>query len=314
MNARQVAEKITRSLSPASILRVAWALRPSNVFMGICYLTGKERCLWLARKIAWVSRVAANRAHLLVFYLQWGLPPVPEWQDQFTTQYTLWEMLGQPFLAERGAMSLLAIPQDAVVLELCCGDGYYTHFFHAGRAKSVTAIDFDPTAIAYAKQYHRAANVAYLVRDIRKELPQGEYDAIIWNGAIEHFTPEEIQALLLELRTRLKPGGILAGYTIAAVGDTKQLSHHEYEFRSKEDLLRFFTPHFAHAAVYESVWANKPGIVAATRRHNLYFFASDGSLPFGPGSPSMAWHSTELTTATPNHVPHSAAAKQISDA
>jgi hypothetical protein len=56
MNARQVAEKITRSLSPASILRVAWALRPSNVFMGICYLTGKERCLWLARKIGGRSR------------------------------------------------------------------------------------------------------------------------------------------------------------------------------------------------------------------------------------------------------------------
>jgi SAM-dependent methyltransferase len=287
-------------------------LRPSNIFIGICYLIGKERCLWFAHKIAWLSRYAANRAHLLVFYLQWALPPSPEWQDQLTTHYTLWEILGQPFLAERGAMSLLAIAQDAVVLELCCGEGYYTRFYHAGRAKSVTAVDINPAAIAFAKKYHRAPNVVYLVRDILKEIPKGEYDAIIWDGAIHYFTPEQIQSLLVELRTRLKPGGILAGWTLGAAREATDC-HHQYAFRSKQDLLRFLTPHFVNATVYESVWEDKPGILAATRRDNLYFFASDGPLPFDPDCPNTARHSNELITAAANHVAHSTAAKSIAD-
>ena len=177
-------------------------------------------------------------------------------------------------------MVLPAIPLDAAVLDLCCGDGYYTRYFHAGRAKSIIALDFDPAAIAFAGKYHSASNVTFRVGDIRTQIPEGPFDTIIWNGAIEHFTPDEIAKLIVALRERLKPEGILTGYTIAALtGDQPQLSHHEYEFQSKEDLLRFFTPHFKQAKVIESFWPKTaaPGGVA---RHNLYFYASDGVLPF----------------------------------
>jgi len=58
----------------------------------------------------------------------------------------------------------------------------------------------------------------------------------------------------------------------------KSLSHHEYEFKSKEDLRRFLAPHFACVTVFET---KHPG------RHNLYFWASDGVLPFQPEWPQM---------------------------
>lgn len=252
-------------------------------------VVGKERVLSTIRALAWVTRQNARAVHWILLRAHWGIPPEPEWQDQLTTHYALWEMTGQPFLAERGAMVLSAIPQDAAVLELCCGDGYYTRYFHAGRAASVIAIDIEAAAIKFARKYHSAPHITYLVGDMRKDLPAGPFDTIIWNGAIEHFTPQEIADVMNELRARLKPNGIVSGYTIARIGDDKQLSHHEYEFVDKEDLLRFFTPHFKRAKVVESHW---PAVkFSGGARHNLYFFASDGVLPFDADWPYAAANS-----------------------
>jgi hypothetical protein len=75
------------------------------------------------------------------------------------------------------------------------------------------------------------------------------------------------------IKRRLGSGGTLSGYTIVERADgLKSLPHHEYEFKSKEDLARFLTPHFAHVRVFETIYSD---------RHNLYFWASDGSIPFG---------------------------------
>lgn len=64
--------------------------------------------------------------------------------------------------------------------------------------------------------------------------------------------------------------GILSGHTIVEQkgGSLKQ---HEYEFADKEDLKRFFVPYFKNVIVWETIYED---------RHNLYFMASDGELPF----------------------------------
>lgn len=49
------------------------------------------------------------------------------------------------------------------------------------------------------------------------------------------------------------------------------LKQHEYEFADKEDLKRFFVPYFKNVIVWETIYED---------RHNLYFMASDGELPF----------------------------------
>ena len=74
------------------------------------------------------------------------------------------------------------------------------------------------------------------------------------------------------IKNRLKPGGILSGYTIVELPTGfKSLSHHEREFRSKEDLRNFFEPHFKNVKVFETIYPS---------RHNLYFYAGDGVIPF----------------------------------
>lgn len=66
--------------------------------------------------------------------------------------------------------------------------------------------------------------------------------------------------------------GILSGYTIVEKTTGKQLKQHEYEFKDMEDLYCFFKPYFENIYVFETIYKE---------RHNLYFYASDGPVPFG---------------------------------
>ena len=111
-----------------------------------------------------------------------------------------------------------------------------------------------------------------MLADIRTDMSQGKFENIVWDAAIEHFTEEEIGKILKDIKDRLTEDGILSGYTIVEKQDgTKSLDEHEYEFKNKEDLMRFFTPHFNNVTVFETLYPS---------RHNLYFWASSGHLPF----------------------------------
>ena len=76
----------------------------------------------------------------------------------------------------------------------------------------------------------------------------------------------------VNIKSRLTPDGIVTGYAIVELPTGhKSLVHHEREFRSKEDLKSFFEPHFKNVKVFETIYPST---------HNLYFYESDGTLPF----------------------------------
>ena len=70
----------------------------------------------------------------------------------------------------------------------------------------------------------------------------------------------------------MKTNGVLSGYTVKEPehGGT-HLHQHEYEFHDKEDLARFFEPYFKNVQIFETVYPT---------RTNLYFYATDATLPF----------------------------------
>jgi hypothetical protein len=39
-------------------------------------------------------------------------------------------------------------------------------------------------------------------------MPEGIFDNVIWDAAIEHFTEEEIDGIMKNIKARLKPNGI----------------------------------------------------------------------------------------------------------
>jgi len=227
----------------------------------------RERMLQFESRIA--SRWVAS-AHQRLMAVQWGLEPQPEHFDHHIDLFYQWLATRNPLWLERGVYGSLVL-RGADVLELACGDGFNARNFYSLRSRRVLACDFDPKAIETARTKNSAPNVEFVLADIRTNMPEGRFENIVWDAAIEHFTPDEIEQVLKAIKVRLADGGILSGYTIVEKADGKSLSHHEYEFKSKEDLLRFFTARFKNVTVFETIYPT---------RHNLYFWASDGSLPF----------------------------------
>jgi len=226
---------------------------------------------FIVRRINRLTRSVAMFTHKVQYVIEWGISPNPEWFDHFLDQYYLWPEFLTPWSWERGVFSLLAIKQGARVLELCCGDGFNAQHFYAIRAGSIISVDLDPDAISFANKNFHAKNVTYLTADIRTQMPKGQFDNIVWDAAVEHFTEEEIGHLMTEIKSRLCEGGVLSGHTIVEQDHGKSHHEHEYEFTSKEDLMRFLNPFFRNVRVFETIYPS---------RHNLYFFASDGMLPF----------------------------------
>jgi 2-polyprenyl-3-methyl-5-hydroxy-6-metoxy-1,4-benzoquinol methylase len=218
-----------------------------------------------------IASAWASSAHKRLMAVQWNILPHPEHFDHNIDLFYQWPSTRNSLWLERGVFGSLAL-KGGSLLELSCGDGFNAKNFYSLRSKQIVACDFDPKAIKTAKTKNSARNVTFVLADIRTDMPQGEYENIVWDAAIEHFTEEEIDKILKDIKSRLTENGILSGYTIVEKQDgTKSLDEHEYEFKSKEDLMRFFTPHFKNVTVFETLYPT---------RHNLYFWASNGHLPF----------------------------------
>lgn len=227
---------------------------------------------WMVEVECAIASAWTKSAHKRLKAIQWGMPPHPENFDHQIDQFYWWETSRNPQWVERGVYSALAL-KGGNLLELCCGDGFNARNFYSLNSKQVVACDFDPKIIGVAKRKNHAQNVSFQIADIRTQMPGGLYENIVWDTAIDYFTETEIQSIMGSIKKRLTPDGILSGHTIGERGDKqKQLSHHEYEFKSKEDLLRFFTPFFTNVFVFETEYLG---------RYNFYFWASDFAVPFG---------------------------------
>ncbi len=213
--------------------------------------------------------------HRFQFLVEWSVDN-PEYFDHNIDLYSSWHRSRESFPLERGVFSSFAMSPNSNVLDLCCGDGFNSFYFYSLRASSVTAIDFEREAIRWAKRNYTAKNLMFNVGDIRTDIPEGPFDNIVWDAAVEHFKENEIVLIMERIKTVLTPKGILSGYTIVEPPNGgKHLHQHEYEFHSKEDLARFLSPHFKNVHIFETEFPS---------RTNLYFYATDGVLPFSRGN------------------------------
>ena len=254
------------------------AIRKANRILGGALKKPLEIFFSLEAKIA---RAWAKSAHKRLMYAQWSMGDNPEWFDHNIDHYYQWHKTGNSLWLERGVFSGICLKHGGDALELCCGDGFNAANFYSHRTRSITACDFDDSAIKSARKIWKRPNLNFVVADIRNQMPNGKFDNVIWDGAIEHFTEDEIAKLMGDIKERMKTNAILSGYTIVEKDDgVKHIHQHEYEFQSKEDLIRFLEPHFTNVVVFETVYPS---------RHNLYFWASDdeSQIPFSRNWASM---------------------------
>jgi SAM-dependent methyltransferase len=134
------------------------------------------------------------------------------------------------------------------VLDLCCGDGAYSKLFFADIAGHVDAVDLDSYAIAYARKYHGASNVAYHALDIvRQPLPDSGYDIVVWNAAICYFSEQEIRTVLQKIAAASRPGMRLFGMLPKSNG----WIDHKTEFSEAGAVHSFLRDHFSEVVVRE---------------------------------------------------------------
>ena len=199
-----------------------------------------------------------------------GTNPEPAYFEHRIDQY-LWRHK-HSFWVERGVFNNICINVNARVLELACGDGFFAHHFYSQLADSIECIDIEQEAIRYAKKYHSFRNkVQYYCEDILTYTPKNTYTNIIWDAAIEHFSPQDIHSIIKKYIKYLEPNGIFSGYTLQEKDtDILQHSDHLCEMKNKEHLASFFTPYFKNVLILETF---------SYKRVNYYFFASNGPLP-----------------------------------
>ena len=205
---------------------------------------------WIAQLECFIAVRWVSSAHRRLMSVQWDIPPTSEHFDHHIDLFYKWLYTKNPLWLERGVFGSLALQGGGNVLDLACGDGFNARNFYSLRSKHVVACDFDPKAIKTAKRKNIAPNIDYILADIRSNMPNGKFENVTWDAAIEHFTLSEIEQIMRNIKSRLTSNGIFSGYTIVGKPEGKSFSHHEYEFQNKEDLLRFLMPYFKTVTVF----------------------------------------------------------------
>jgi SAM-dependent methyltransferase len=221
------------------------------------------------------TRRLSHVAHQMKFMCDWVIPPLPEFNDQSINQFFLLPEFRSTFWLEGAVFCGLGIPPGKRILELCCGMGWYTDYFYSPFASEIVAVDFDPRAIEMARRFHPRPNVRYEVMDIRERFPSGQFETVIWDGAIEHFTSEEIDGIMKKMRGAMTVNARLLGYTVAEPADAPLLPTHETHFANMQHLASLLKRYFKNVRVFERIHPT-----LSPPRHNLFFYASDGLLPF----------------------------------
>lgn len=222
-------------------------------------------------------RGLSSFTHMFQLRVEGVLRPHGEWFDHHVDANWQWGASGRSSFLERGVFSNMTIKPGASVLELCSGDGFNTRHFYAGRAERVVGVDANREAVGHARRTNAADNVVYEVCDIRKTLPEGPFDNVVWDSALHHFTKSETFEVLALVKERMAPHGILSGYT--EVEDI-EYAYRKVDFRDKSDVAELLGHAFKHVMVIET---------PDPERTNLYFFASDSRerLPLDQHNPNV---------------------------
>jgi SAM-dependent methyltransferase len=143
----------------------------------------------------------------------------------------------------RGFFSSELLRRSDRVLDIGCGDGFFTKRFFSVRCESVDAVDIEPSAIEEANRYNGAPNVNYLLLDaVNQPFPRAPYDVVVWDGALGHFARHDTETMFRKIKAALAPGGVFTGSE--SMG--REGHDHLQFFESLDDLaalLRAFWKH-----------------------------------------------------------------------
>lgn len=93
------------------------------------------------------------------------------------------------------------------VLDVGCGVGNYISNPLSWLPVKITAIDFDPETIAYARKRNKRSNIKFLIADGETYTSKRLFDFIICSNVLEHMIEPKI--MLNNMKSLLKDDGLL---------------------------------------------------------------------------------------------------------
>lgn len=207
---------------------------------------------WTGR-LLWGGRI---REELFIWFLRRHYESLFKrlWQlnktrPHFTYHRLAWFLFGfgakqmHPYQLFRAFYTAEVLRPTDIVLDLGCGDGFFTKHFLGSQCAQIDAIDIDAAAIRNAKRENQGRNVAYYLADAVKDpFPRSTYDVIVWNSAIGHFSASDSKIVLEKIRTALSPQGIFVGSE--SLG--REGHDHLQLFESAPDLAAVLNGQFAN--------------------------------------------------------------------
>jgi SAM-dependent methyltransferase len=211
---------------------------------------GKAGQLIFIGPLAYLCQKYLSLYYSHLFWKQWH-KKMPAWFDHRIDLYT-WENHLNAHWAERGIYAKEVIKSGSKVLDISCGDGFYGHFFYTSMAEQIDCIDIDPRAINHARKYHSHPKIRYFCSDaIADEFPQKEYDVICFDGALAHFSKQQLDILLPKIKKSLSSKGIFCGSEEMETKDNLSHDHHMV-LPTKEDFIQLLSPYFDCVKVFIS--------------------------------------------------------------
>jgi len=163
-------------------------------------------------------------------------------------QFTYGEQAIGPFAYYRGFFDSELIRAGDRILDIGCGDAFFTKRFLSPRCAHIDAVDIEPSAIEAARTYNSAPNIKYHLLDaVAEPFPLERYDVIVWDGALGHFPSEATEIMLQKIVSSLTPEGIFLGSESLGVEGADHLQF----FHTLDDMAAVFTPYFKYVALRE---------------------------------------------------------------
>lgn len=185
-----------------------------------------------------------------------------------------------PFPFYRGFYTSEVIKEGDRVLDIGCGDGFFTMRFYAPKAKKVDAIDIEPSAIEMAKDTNQNSKIQYILKDaVKEDFPSPEYDVIVFDGAIGHLSKEDSKILLKKIKNSLSANGLFVG------SESLGLEGHDHLqfFNTMDDLRSLLSSHFRYVSLKSVDYVNNN---SGFKRKEAYWRCSNSLVRFH----EFSWH------------------------
>lgn len=190
------------------------------------------------------------------------------WFDHRIDLYYHWPY--NMFWLERGILPRQHMSEGCRVLDLFCGDGFFSRYFYTSVGATIDAVDKDPKAIAHALRWHKHPKINYSVADVVKQgFPSPHYDVIAWFEAIEHLSEAEYATIADHIKAGIGAKGVLIGSTpiVPAEHLGEANWEHQNEFTSVAQLQDFLSSDFQDIQIVTTVYP----VLGGGDRRTAYF-------------------------------------------